>query len=482
MPKEINIEHPLIRRYASSPMKKLYSDDFKYGGWRRFWANYAEALMEVSNGKIATKEEVDDLRSKMDPKYIDWKGVGEIESRRLHDVVAHAEHYKNQCPKGGRLVHLALASRDLTDNFELYQLKRGLQRVHARSVNSLRVLRKNAEKYRDTITVAQTHLKKADLITEGQRFAIWGTPLIMSIEQMEYELENFKGRGLVGAVGNSNQLINLFDGDREAAKKVNDTVMKKMGFKGSFIATGQAYPREYEAKIFAPLSIQCSNMHKVAEDIRELQKDGEMEEPIGEEETSSSSMPGKRNPNLSERTSGLSIYVNHQIELAWDAAANVKLEGDVRDSVMRRMYTMEIMLGMDTLHTLYQTIMDGITVDNRVCMKNVKDSLAVTSLQTFVTEAGKKGGDKMKLHIRARDLAMKDFESVKEGKESKLLEGIKQDDLFKQYLKPEDIDAIVDPSRRLGNSQGICDDFIRTADQIIKRNENIYPVIIKTQV
>jgi adenylosuccinate lyase len=439
--------------------------------------------MEVPEGRLATKEEVNDLKSKMNPSYIDWKNVREIEEKKKHDVVAHAEQFREQCPLGGRLIHIALTARDVTDNVELYQMKQALQRIHERSVNSLRVIKGNVEKYRNEITVAQTHLQKADLITEGFRFAEWATPLIYTVEQIEDKLENFKGRGLVGATGNRSQLINLFDGDRETAKKVNDRVMQKMGFKGSFIVTGQQYPREYECEIFAPLSIQCANMHKVAEDIRILQHDGEMEEPIGEEKTSSSSMPGKRNPNLSERMSGLSTYVNHQIQLAWDSAANVKLEGDVRDSIMRRMYPMEIMLGMDALHTLYQTVMDGITVYDKICKKIVKDSSAITSLQTMVTEAAKRGGNKLELHTKARDLAMKDFELVRvEGKESRLVESVKQDDLFGRYLKPEEIDLMLDPVKRLGDSQKMCDDFIKAADEILKRNEHVLPVIIKAQL
>jgi len=479
---EFNIEHPLISRYSSSQMQEIYSDEFKFGGWRKFWVSYAEALMEVSNGKLATREEVDDLRSKMDTKNIDWKAVKELEERKGHDVVAHVEHYRSQCPKGGRLVHMALTSRDVTDNVESYQNKTGLQRVHDRSVNSLRVLTRNVQKYRDTITVAQTHLKDADIITEGKRFAMWGTPLLMSIEKLEYELENFKGRGIEGAVGDRSQLTKLVDGNREAAKAVNEKVMKKMGFKGSFPAIGQQYPREYECVIFNPLSVQCANMHKVSEDITILQHDLEMEEPFGEEKTGSSAMPGKRNPNLSERMSGLSTYVNRQIELSWDAAANNRLEGDVRDSAMRRMYHMETMLGMDALHTLYQTIMDGITVYDKVAMKRVMDSLAVTSLQSIETEAGKKGGDKSLLHTRARDLAMKDFEAVREGKQSRLIESVKQDEMFSKYLHPEEIDAIMNPSKRIEESQRICDEFIQATKQVFDRNQNVYPILVKTKI
>ena len=483
MTTEFTVEHPLINRYSSSEMKKLYSDEFKFGSWRNFWVNYAEALMEVSNEKIATKEEVDDLRSKMSPKYIDWKIVKEIEKRKGHDVVAHVEHYRNQCPTGGRLVHLALTSRDVTDNVELYQLKKGLQNIHARSVNSLRVTARNVEKYRDVATVAQSHLQKADIITEGKRIAMWGNPLLMSIERLEYEIENFKGRGIEGAVGDRSQLTKLLDGNREAAKKVNEKVMQKMGFNGSFIAIGQQYPREYECMIFNPLSVQCANMHKVAEDICILQHDVEMEEPFSEEKVGSSAMGGKRNPNLSERMSGLSTYVNRQIELAWDATANAKLEGDVRDSAMRRMYHMETMLGMDALHTLYQTIMDGITVYDKVCMKNVMDSLAITSLQSIETEAGKRGGDKTLLHTRIRDLAMKDFESIrKEGKESRLIQNVKQDEMFSKYLKPEDIDAILVPSKRIEESQRICEEFVLASKKVLDRNKNIFPRLIKTQI
>lgn len=479
---DYTIEHPLISRYSSPKMQRLFSDEFKFGSWRKFWVSYAEALMEVSNGKLATKEEIYDLRSKMGPECIVWKDVNEIEERRGHDVVAHMEHYRNQCPKGGRLVHVGLTSRDVTDNVELYQLKKGLQNIHDRSVNSLRITANKVEKYRDTMTVAQTHLKDAEVEAEAKRIAMWGTPLMMSIDRLEYELENFKGRGIEGAIGDRSQLTKLLDGNKDDAKKVSDKVMKKMGFNGSFPAIGQQYPREYECMIFNPLSVQCANMHKVAEDITILQHDLEMEEPHGEEKISSSAMAGKRNPSLSERMSGLSTYVNRQIGLSWDAAANNRLEGDVRDSAMRRMYHMEVMLGMDALHTLYQTVMDGINVYDQVCMKRVMDSLAVTSLQSMETEAAKRGGDKTLLHTRARNLAMEDFEGVRKGKQSSLIENVKKDDMFSKYLKPEEIDAILNPAKRIADSQRVCDEFIAASKQVLERNQQVFPVIYKAKV
>jgi adenylosuccinate lyase len=88
--------NPLVERNATDAMKRIFSDDTKYGGWRRLWTEYADSLAQVTNGKVATQEEVSDLRSKMDPSNIDYDAVRKIEEKKGHDVVSHATHFKEQ--------------------------------------------------------------------------------------------------------------------------------------------------------------------------------------------------------------------------------------------------------------------------------------------------------------------------------------------------------------------------------------------------
>ena len=52
-------QSPLQGRYASPAMLKLFSNDTRYGTWRRLWVALAETEMEL--GLPVTQEQVDEL-------------------------------------------------------------------------------------------------------------------------------------------------------------------------------------------------------------------------------------------------------------------------------------------------------------------------------------------------------------------------------------------------------------------------------------
>ena len=61
-----NYENPLIKRYASKEMSRIFSPDMKFTTWRRLWIALAEAEqelgLEITDEQIAElKEHVDDI-------------------------------------------------------------------------------------------------------------------------------------------------------------------------------------------------------------------------------------------------------------------------------------------------------------------------------------------------------------------------------------------------------------------------------------
>ena len=54
-------ETPLNRRYASSEMSYLFSDEMKFKTWRKLWVALAESEMEL--GLNITQDQVDELKS-----------------------------------------------------------------------------------------------------------------------------------------------------------------------------------------------------------------------------------------------------------------------------------------------------------------------------------------------------------------------------------------------------------------------------------
>ena len=92
-------ENPLISRYSSPEMSRLFSPQHKHSTWRRLWVALAEAEAEL--GLPVTSAQIEQLRTHVDD--IDFAVAAKYERQLRHDVMAHVHAYGDQCPKLGRL-------------------------------------------------------------------------------------------------------------------------------------------------------------------------------------------------------------------------------------------------------------------------------------------------------------------------------------------------------------------------------------------
>ena len=88
-------ESPLISRYASQAILRLFSPDRKFQTWRRLWIALAEAEQEL--GLPITDEQITELRSHAET--INYSVADAQEAVVRHDVMAHVHAYGEQCPK-----------------------------------------------------------------------------------------------------------------------------------------------------------------------------------------------------------------------------------------------------------------------------------------------------------------------------------------------------------------------------------------------
>ena len=93
----------------------------------------------------------------------------------------------------------------------------------------------------------------------------------MDYENIEFAIANTKLRGVKGTTGTQASFLQLFDGNHEKVKKLNELVVKKMGFDKSFAVSGQTYSRKYDYNILSALSQIAQSAYKFANDIRILQ-------------------------------------------------------------------------------------------------------------------------------------------------------------------------------------------------------------------
>ena len=294
-------ESPLNSRYASKEMKYIFSPDKKFKTWRKLWVALAEAEMEL--GLNITKEQVEELKAHVDDINYD---VAEAQEKKVrHDVMAHVHAFGQQCPNAKGIIHLGATSCYVGDNTDIIIMYEGLKLIRSKVVKVIALLKEFALKYKDMPTLGFTHFQAAQLTTVGKRASLWLWELIMDLEDIDFQLSRAALLGSKGTTGTQASFVELFDGDNEKIKMMEQKICEKMGFDKYYPVSGQTYSRKLDYQMLSVLSGIAQSAYKFANDIRLLQHLKEIEEPFEKSQIGSSAMAYKRNPMRSERICGV---------------------------------------------------------------------------------------------------------------------------------------------------------------------------------
>src|SRR5688572_22073119 len=121
-------DNPLIARYASAEMSRLWGPQRKFSTWRRLWTALAEAEAEL--GLPISAAQIAELEAHIDT--IDFAAADAHERRLRHDVMAHVHAYGDDCPAARGIIHLGATSCFVTDNADLLLIREGLQLLRGR--------------------------------------------------------------------------------------------------------------------------------------------------------------------------------------------------------------------------------------------------------------------------------------------------------------------------------------------------------------
>src|SRR5438067_9959178 len=123
-------DNPLISRYASQRMARLWSPQAKVSTWRRLWVALAEA--ERALGLAITEEQIAALRGQVES--IDFETAGRYERRFRHDVMAHIHALGDAASVARPIIHLGATSCFVTDNADLILIRAALGIVRDKAV------------------------------------------------------------------------------------------------------------------------------------------------------------------------------------------------------------------------------------------------------------------------------------------------------------------------------------------------------------
>ncbi|MBR4114155.1 MAG: adenylosuccinate lyase [Anaerotignum sp.] len=437
-------ESPFSARYASEYMLQLFSADSRYQTWRKLWCALARAEMEL--GLPVTEEQVREMENHIED--IDYDYVKQKEKEVRHDVMAHVHAYGKAVPSAAEIIHLGATSCYVTDNADLILYRKGLEHLQKEILGLLSALADFACKYKDMPTLGYTHYQPAQLVTVGKRAVLWMQDFMTDLEELDFAVEQIRFLGCRGTTGTEASFMELFEGDTEKIDEMNRRIARTFGFSQCFSVCGQTYPRKTDSRILNVLSSIGQSCYRMANDIRLLQHDRQIEEPFEKNQIGSSAMAYKRNPMRCERICSLSRYLMTDALNAPLTAASQWMERTLDDSANRRISMPEGFLCADSVLRLTRNVAEGLQVNEKIIEKAVKEYLPFIATENLMMEAVKRGGDRQQIHEIIRRCSMKAASEMKAGKECSLLELLAEEKDFS--LTEKDMKKLLRPDRYTG--------------------------------
>ena len=454
-------ESPLSSRYASAYMLQLFSQQERIHVWRQLWVELARAEHQL--GLPITAEQVAELEAHTED--IDFDMAAQREKEVRHDVMAHVYTYGKAAPSAAGIIHLGATSCYVTDNSDLVIYRKGLQYLRGELLAVMENLTKFARTYKDTPTLGYTHYQPAQPVTVGKRASLWLQDFLTDLEELDFVIDSMRFLGCRGTTGTEASFMELFEGDGEKIDEMNRRISAAFGFDKCFSVCGQTYPRKTDSRILNVLSSIAQSAYRMANDIRLLQHDRQIEEPFEKNQIGSSAMAYKRNPMRCERICSLSRYLMADALNAPMTASTQWMERTLDDSANRRISMPEGFLCADAVLRLCRNVTDGLHVNEKIVDRTCREYMPFIATENLMMEGVKRGGDRQELHEIVRECSMAATARMKEGESCDLLSRLAATGAFS--MTEEEMVAVLDPKLYVGRCGDQVEAFLQRVEPLL---------------
>ncbi len=339
-------------------MGHVWTDEARFERWLQVEIAACEAWAEL--GKIP-KSAVSVIKKKA---AFDLARIDEIEAEVKHDVIAFLTAVNEKVGKEGRFIHKGLTSSDIVDTALSMGMREAADIIISDIKDLMKVLKKQAHKYKKTPVMGRSHGVHAEPMTFGLKFALWYEEMKRNLERMKRAREAINVGKLSGAVGTFSNV----------PPKLEEKVLRKLKLKPEPLAT-QVVQRDRHAEYLGTLAIIAAGIEKIAVEIRHLQRTEvrEAEEPFSKGQKGSSAMPHKRNPIGCENLTGLARVVRSN---SMAALENIALwhERDISHSSVERVIIPDSAILVDYMLSRLTRILSGLHVYPDRMLQNMSAS------------------------------------------------------------------------------------------------------------
>jgi len=364
----------MIKRYSRKELTDIWSEENKYKIWLDVEVEAAvamEKLGQVPRGVASI------VRKKAK---IDVKRIHKIESEVKHDVIAFLTSVTERAGIKARYLHQGMTSSDVDTSFNIQMVQSG--KIILKDIDQiLKVLKKQAKKYKFTPCMGRSHGIHAEPVTFGLKLASFYEEFKRNRKRLVDAIDEVSTCAISGAVGTF----------ANVDPRIEKHVAKKLGLKVEPISS-QVIPRDRHAFYFSVLGIIAGSIERVATEIRHLQRTEvyELQEFFSKNQKGSSAMPHKKNPILSENLTGLARMVRSAVIPALE---NIALwhERDISHSSVERNIGPDANITTDFALVRLTNILDNMIVYPKKMLENLNITKGLIFSQEVMLELTKSG-------------------------------------------------------------------------------------------
>ena len=383
----------MIKRYSRKELTDIWSEENKYKIWLDVEIAAAQAMEKL--GQIPRG--VSSLVRKK--AKINVKRIHQIESNVKHDVIAFLTSVTERAGIKARYLHQGMTSSDVLDTSFNIQLVQSGKIILKDLDQILKVIKKQAKKYKFTPCMGRSHGIHAEPITFGLKLASFYAEFKRNKKRLSDAIDEVSTCAISGAVGTFANIN----------PNVEKHVAKKLNLKVEPIST-QVIPRDRHAFYFSVLGIIAGSIERVATEIRHLQRTEvyELQEYFSKNQKGSSAMPHKKNPILSENLTGLARIIRGTVTPALE---NIALwhERDISHSSVERNIGPDANIALDFALVRLSNILDNMIVYPRKMLENLNLTKGLIFSQELMLELTKTGLSREKSYKMVQTYAKKCF-------------------------------------------------------------------------
>ena len=424
--------------WCTPEMRAIFDDRARYQRWLDIEVVLAEVQAEMG---VIPAEAAREIADKAVIRELDIDFIKEELAKTGHSLVPLLKAVQKRCAGNlGEHIHYGPTTQDIEDTGGILEIKDASKLIFRDLRRLEKTLLALAERYVVFPMTGRTHNQHGLPITLGLKFANWAAELRRSMERMK----DMRKRVFVGMLhGGTGTMAGL--GDK--AYPVAEAVMARLGL--GLPPTGWGSARDIVAEYQTVLGLVAGTLGRIANEIFQLARTeiGEFQEPLGEHYVGSSTMPHKRNPEVTEFVVAMTRIVMSNVQLALQSMVS-EHERDTRSWRLDWHSIPESSMMLHKALSALVFVVEGLHIDEERISGNLDMLHGMLFSEALMFHLGVKVG-KQTAHHLIRDAIL----AASDPKGKTFRELLLESPDIAKVLTAEELAEIMDYSKHIGQSE-----------------------------